>query len=360
VAAGRLTGALGAKQSATRRVSIHVSRAYFVQGPLMKRRQATVALAVLGVVPFAGEGQPTARSHRVGFLGLSSPSDYAPYLNAFLQGLRELGYVEGTNIVIDYRWADGREERLPELATELVALKPDVLVAHAVGVGAAQRATSSIPIVMGVSGDPVALGLIKSLARPGGNTTGIASQMTNFASKYLELLKELVPKLKAVAILSNLSLPTVRKGLEEIEIAARKLGVRVQSFRVTADASPLESAFAAILRDRPDGLVVQPDPITGRHGARIAAFAASNQLPSIAGGRQFVIDGGLASYGSSFVEGWRTAARYVDKILRGARPADLPVEQTAAFELVINLRTAKTLGLTVPPSLLLRANEVIQ
>lgn len=326
----------------------------------MNRRQATYALTALAVAPFAAGAQPTARAYRIGFLGLSSPSDYAPYLNAFLQGLRELGYEEGRNIGIDYRWADGREERLPELASELVALRPDVLVAHAVGVGAAQRATSTIPIVMGVSGDPVALGLVKSLARPGGNTTGIASPMTDVASKYLELLKDLVPRLRAVAILSNLALPTVRKGLEEIEVAAQRLGVRVQSLGVTADASALESMFAAIVRDRPDGLIVQPDPITGRHGVRIAAFAARNQLPSIAGGRQFVIDGGLASYGTSFIDGWRMAARYVDKILKGAKPADLPVEQVATFELVINLKTARVLGLTVPPSLLLRANEVIQ
>lgn len=326
----------------------------------MNRRQATYALTALAVAPFAAGAQPTARAYRIGFLGLSSPSDYAPYLNAFLQGLRELGYEEGRNIGIDYRWADGREERLPELASELVALRPDVLVAHAVGVGAAQRATSTIPIVMGVSGDPVALGLVKSLARPGGNTTGIASPMTDVASKYLELLKDLVPRLRAVAILSNLALPTVRKGLEEIEVAAQRLGVRVQSLGVTADASALESMFAAIVRDRPDGLIVQPDPITGRHGVRIAAFAARNQLPSIAGGRQFVIDGGLASYGTSFIDGWRMAARYVDKILKGAKPADLPVQQVATFELVINLKTARVLGLTVPPSLLLRANEVIQ
>jgi len=326
----------------------------------MKRREATIAIVVLAVVPFAGEAQPTARSYRIGFLGLASATDYALFLNAFLQGLRELGYEEGKNIVIEYRWADGHEERLPALAAELVRLKPDVLVSHSIGVGAAQGATSTIPIVMGVSSDPVGFGLIKSLANPGGNTTGVASRVIDLASKRLELLKEAVPKLNNVAVLSNPALPATRKGLEETEIAARKLGVRVRSYGVTAEPAALESVFAAILRDRPEGLVVQPDPITGTLGVRIAAFAAKNRLPAIGGGRQFVVDGGLLSYGGSFTEGWRLAARYVDKVLKGAKPAELPVEQVTTFELVINLSTAKELRLTLPASIMLRANEVIQ
>jgi ABC-type uncharacterized transport system substrate-binding protein len=326
----------------------------------MRRREATIAVLVLAAMPFDGEAQPARKSYRIGFLGLSSAADYAPYLNSFLQGLHELGYEEGRNMVIEYRWADGREERLPELAVQLVRLNPDVLVSHAIGVDAAQRATSTIPIVMGASADPVASGLVKSLAKPGGNTTGIASQLADVASKRLELLKEAVPKLKDVAILSNLALPGARKGLEETEVAARKLGIRVRSFGVVAEPTALESVFAAVLRERPDGIVVHPDPIAGRFGALIAAFAANNRLPSIGGTRQFVIDGGLISYGGNFFEGWRLAARYVDKILRGAKPADLPVEQPTTFELVINLKTAKTMGFTVPSALLLRANEVIQ
>jgi putative ABC transport system substrate-binding protein len=233
-------------------------------------------------------------------------------------------------------------------------------VSHAIGVDAAQQATSTIPIVMGASADPVASGLIKSLAKPGGNTTGIASQLADVASKRLELLKEAVPKLKDVAILSNLTLPGARNGLEETEVTARKLGIRVRSFGVIAESTALESVLAAVLRERPDGLIVQPDPITGKHGVPIAAFAARNRLPSIGGGRQFVIDGGLFSYGGNFFEGWRLAARYVDKILKGAKPADLPVEQPTTFELLVNLKTAKAMGFTVPPALLLRANEVIQ
>jgi putative ABC transport system substrate-binding protein len=326
----------------------------------VQRRDFLVAAAALLAAAPAPEAQPTRKPYRIGFLGLSSPSDYAPYLNAFLVGLRELGYEEGRNIVIEYRWADGREERLPELAVQLVRLNPDLLVSHAIGVRALQQATSTIPIVMGVSSNPVEFGLIKSLAKPGGNTTGVTSVLIELSSKRLELLKEAVPKLKDVAVLSNLALPGLRKGLEETEFTARRLGIRVRSFGISADTAALESVFTAIVRERPDGVVVQPDPLAGRHGPRIAAFAEKHRLPTIGGGRQFVVDGGLLSYGGSFSQGWRLAARYVDKILKGAKPADLPVEQPSTLELAINVKTAKTLGLTIPQSLLLRANEVIQ
>jgi len=323
------------------------------------RRQFLIATGALLAAPLAAEAQP-ARSYRLGFLGLTSASDYAPYVNAFLLGLRDLGYEEGRNLVIEYRWAEGREERLPELAVQLVRFNPDVLVAHAIGVRAVQQATSTIPIVMGVSSNPVEFGLIKSLAKPGGNTTGVTSTLIELSSKRLELLREAVPRLKDVAVLSNLALPGLRKGLEETESAARRLGVRVRSFGISTDAAALESVFAAILRERPDGLVVQPDPIAGRHSIRIATFAEKNRLPAIGGGRQFVVDGGLLSYGASFTEGWRLAARYVDKILKGAKPADLPVEQPSIVELAINVKTAKAIGLTIPQALLLRADEVIK
>src|SRR5262245_53869222 len=209
----------------------------------MKRRQATIALGLLGLVPLAADAQPTGKPYRIGFLGLSSAADYAPYLNAFLQGLRGLGYEDGRNIVIEYRWADGREERLPELATQLVRLNPDVIVSHSIGVAAAQRATSTIPIVMGVSADPVGSGLIKSLAKPGGNTTGVASQLTDLAPKRLELLKEAVPNLKKVAILTHPALPATPKSLEGMEIAAQNLGVRLRSFGVVANPGALEPVF---------------------------------------------------------------------------------------------------------------------
>ena len=197
--------------------------------------------------------------YRIGFLGLSSASDYAPNLKAFLQGLRELGYEEGRNIVIEYRWADGREERLPELAAQLVRLSPDVLVSHSTGIDAVQQATSTIPIVMGANADPVGLGLIKSLAKPGGNTTGVASQIVDLASKRLELLKEIAPKLKVVAVLSRGS-PGALKAFAETEVAAQRLGLRVRSFEVVAEPSALESVFTAIVRERADALIVQPNP----------------------------------------------------------------------------------------------------
>ena len=329
----------------------------------MNRRDATIALAMLPLAPAVARAQRDAKVYRIGFLGVSSAADSAPNLDGFLRGLRELGYEDGRNIVIEYRWAEGHEERLPELALQLVRLGPDLIVSHSIGVSAAQGATSTIPIVMGVSADPIGTGLIKSLAKPGGNTTGVTSQLVDAAPKRVELLKEVVPGLKSVAVITHPAFPALRKGLEETERAARKLGVRVHSYApAAAEPAALETMFATILRERPDGLVVQPDPLMGsnRYGVAIAEFAAKNRLPAIGGNRQFVVDGGLMSYGGSFIEGWRLAARYVDKILKGARPAELPVEQPTSFELVINARTARGIGMTLSSSLLLRANEVIQ
>ena len=221
----------------------------------MNRRDATIALVVLATAPVGSQAQSSVKSYRIGFLGLSSASAYAPNLNAFLAALRELGYEEGRNLEIEYRWAEGREERLPELAVQLVQRSPDVLVSHSVGVRAAQKATSTIPIVMGVSADPVADGLVKSLAKPGGNTTGVASRLTDLAAKRLELLKDVVPTLKRVAVLSNPALPALVRGLEETEIAAGRLGVRLRSFSVTGDMERLESLFDAILQVNIAGLL---------------------------------------------------------------------------------------------------------
>ena len=324
----------------------------------MKRRDATIALAMLAVAPHAARAQP--KVFRIGFLGLSSPADYAPFLSAFLAGLRELGYEDGRNIAIEYRWAEGKEERLPHLAAQLVALRPDVIVTHAIGVSTAQRATSTIPIVIGASFDPVALGLVKSLAKPGGNTTGVASQIVDLAPKRLELLNEAIPGLRRVAVLSNLAGPASMPGLDAMEIVARRRGIRLQSFGVTARDESVDEAFDALLRAAADGVVVQPDPITGKHSGAIARLAVKHRLPSIGGGRQFAVDGGLLAYGASFTEGWRLAARYVDRILKGAKPGDLPVEQPTTFELAVNRRTAKALGLALPHGLLLRATDVIE
>jgi ABC-type uncharacterized transport system substrate-binding protein len=306
----------------------------------------------------------TVKVHRIAFLGLSSPADYATSLEAFRQGLRDLGYEEGRNISIEYRWAAGRDDRLPVLAAELVRLNPDVLVTHAApGIRAAQQATSTIPIIMGAVGDPVRLGFVKSLAKPGGNTTGVSSQLFVLAAKRLDLLKETVPNLRQVAVLSNLTRtgdPAAREGVREMEVAAPKLGLRVRTFEAVMEPPELERVLTAILRERPDGLVVLPDSAIVAHNVRIAEFAARNRLPAMGGERLFVAAGGLISYENSFPEGWRVAARYVVRVLNGAKPAELPIEQPTTFHLAINLKTAKRLGLTIPPSLLLRADQVTE
>ncbi len=280
---------------------------------MMDRRTflATFAGGFLAV-PLAAEAQQVGKVYRVGFLGLTTPIDYATNLKAFRQGLRDLGYEEGGNILIDYRWAQGRVERLPALAAELVRLNPDVLVTHARGVGAAQQATTTIPIVMGAHSDPVRLDRVKSFARPGGNTTGVSSQLVDLSAKRLELLKEIVPKLRRVALLSFEG-PGAREGLSDTEAAASKLGgLRVRLFEMVTEPTGMEAVFAAVLRDRPDGLIVLPDSRVEPHKARIIEFSAQNRLPTVYGSRDFVAVGGLVSYGGDFQEGWRVAARYVD------------------------------------------------
>jgi putative ABC transport system substrate-binding protein len=330
----------------------------------MKRRASLTLLAAAPLaVPVAiAQGQAAVRKPRlVGFLGLYSAQIYARFLNAFREGLRALGHREGTDLVIEYRWAEGVEERLPELARQLVALQPDLIVTHTgAGIRAAQAATSTIPIVMGVSADPVGVGHIASLARPGGNTTGVSSQVVDLASKRLELLKQAVPQARHFAVLSDRTNPAARLGERELQAAARALGVTVQSFGVDTTPATLDPAFATIVHERIGGIVVEPYPVVTGHVARIVAFAATHRLPTIGGVRQFTEDGGLLAYGGDFVEGWRLAASYVHKILNGAKPAELPVEQPTKFELTINLKTARSLGLVIPQSLLVRADAVIR
>ena len=328
---------------------------------MMHRREFLAGAVSLLAPPLAAEAEQAGKVWRIGFLGVSSASDYAPYLEAFRQGLRDLGYEEGRNIRIDYRWAQRRVERLPGLAAELVRLNPDVLVTHGRGVGAAHQATATIPIVIGLHSDPVRLNVVKSFARPGGNTTGVSSQIIDLSAKRLELLKEVIPKLRQVGVLSYQDSAGAREALRDIEVSAKRIGgLRVRSFEMVTEPTGMEAVFATILGDRPDGLIVEADPRMALHNARIVQFSAKNQLPAVYGSRGFVEVGGLMSYAGDFREGWRVAARYVDKILKGAKPADLPVEQPTKFELVINLKTAKALGLTIPQSLLLRADEVIQ
>jgi putative tryptophan/tyrosine transport system substrate-binding protein len=299
------------------------------------------------------------RVYRIGFLGATSPSGYALQVEAFRAGLRELGYVQGKNIVIEFRWAEGRYARLPELAAELVRLKPDVLVTHAIaGTRAAKRATATIPIVMGVAGDAVATGLVEGLARPGGNVTGSSFFFPELNAKRLEVLKEALPRLSRVGVLLNPDNPANVAMLRAMEETAQSVKVQLQAVEVRSPAD-FEGAFATIMKGRTGALAVCDDALLIAEAARIAGLARMNRLPTI-GFIEYAKAGGLLAFGVDFPELWRRAAGFVDKILKGAKPADLPVEQPTKFQVVVNLKTAKALGLTIPQSILVRADEVIQ
>jgi putative ABC transport system substrate-binding protein len=328
----------------------------------MKRRVFLAGTgAALLASPLAAEAQPR-KVPRVGYLSPGSPSDPGRQrrFEAFRQGLRELGYVEGQDIVIESRWAEGKYERYPALAADLVRLKVDVIVA--VGGRAsqdAQQATRTIPIVMSVTIDPLGTGLVASLARPGGNVTGLSLMASEVVGKQLELLKEVVPKVSRVALLWNPANPGSAPQLREAEASARVLGVRLQTLEARVPQE-IDSAFAAMTKERAGALVVLTDAIFMNQRRQIAELAAARRLPAVYGVREHAEAGGLIVYSANFLDLERRAAIYVDKILKGAKPADLPVEQSTKFELVINLKTAKTLGLTIPRSLLQRADEVIQ
>jgi putative ABC transport system substrate-binding protein len=318
---------------------------------------ATTLLAA----PLAAEAQEAGKGPRVGFLGPRTRADAAPYLDAFLIGLREIGWVEGKNIFIEYRWAEGRPERLPDLAAELVRLKVDVTLAGPTSASvAAKNATETIPIVMIAVRDPVGTGLIASLVRPGGNVTGVSGYAgLEIVAKQLVLLKETVPKIRRVAILSNPANAYHQFAIREVNVAARSLGVQLQLLEARGP-NDFDGAFAAMAKERVGALLVLSDAVLNSHRTRLADLAARSRLPAAYGVRESVEAGGLMSYGPSFLDLFRRAATYVDKILKGARPGDLPVEQPTKFELVINLKTAKALGLTIPPSLLQRADQVIE
>jgi putative ABC transport system substrate-binding protein len=328
----------------------------------MKRRQFLVALVGAAAMPLAARAQEQARKvPRIGFLGVTSPSDRPSLLDAFRQGLREFGWVEGQNIVIDYRFAEGRLDRLPDLAAELIRLKVDIIVSVGTqGVTAARNATGTIPIVMIGVRDPVGTGLIASLARPGGNVTGVSgSPGLEIVTKQLELLKEAVPEIRHVAILSNPTNAYHQFAIREVNVSARSLGVQLQLLEARG-SNEFDGAFAAMAKERVGALLVLSDVIFNNYQTQLADLAARNRLPATYGVRESVEAGGLMSYGPSFLDFYRRSAAYVDKILKGDKPADLPVEQPTKFELVINLQTAKTLGLTIPPTLLSRADEVIE
>jgi len=311
--------------------------------------------------PLAAEAQQAGRLPRLGYLGASSPTLEPEILEAFRQGLRDLGYVEGQSIAIEYRWAEGHEDRLPELATELVGLKVDVIVtAGTPGTLAAKRATQTIPIVMTATGDPLQSGLVTSLARPGGNVTGFSTLRSELEGKRLDLFRQTFPKFSRVAMLWDSANPSTKFYLQHIEAAARASHVTLQPAVPVRRLEDLDRAFAAIARGHADALFVVSGRSLLAERGRIVDFAAKSRLPAIYPYREYVETGGLMSYSANYPDLYRGAALYVDKILKGAKPADLPVQQSARFDLAINLKTAKALGLTIPPSLLGRADQVIQ
>ena len=326
------------------------------------RRKLLVAIgASVLTTPLASLGQQQSKVARIGYLAADSMTANPDRVQALRDGLHELGYVEGKNFVIEYRWAEGKFERLPGLAGELVRLPVDVIVA--VGdpvIFAAKQATSTTPIVMASVGDPVGRGFVVSLARPGGNVTGVSNFAATLMGKWLELLKEIIPTLSRVAVLRNDANPTHALFWMEAQSTAPKLGLALQSAEVSS-SDDLDKAFASVVLARSGAVVVLPDPLlAGVERRRIAELATRNGVPTMCTFREQVEVGGLVSYGPDLTANFHRAASYVDKILRGAKPADLPVEQPTKFELFLNLKTAKALGITIPQSLLLRANEVIQ
>jgi putative ABC transport system substrate-binding protein len=318
----------------------------------------TLTLAI-SVAPLAADAQQAGKVWRIGWLVYGSPSPESSLVldEGLRQGLRDLGYIEGKNIAIEYRYAEGRPERLPGLAADLVRLKVDLIIAPGDMAKVAREATGTIPIVMMSSNDPVRAGYVASLAQPGGNVTGVTFIFDELAGKRLELLKEAVPAITRVAVLWN---PThVDNEFREMQAAARALGIQLQSLELRAP-SELDGAIQAASRGRAEALTVAPSRLTAFLRRRIIELAAKARLPVISGWREFAEAGGLLTYGPNRSEGARRAAAYIDKILKGAKPADLPVEQPTRFELVINLKTAKALGLTIPQSVLIRADQVIQ
>ena len=315
---------------------------------------------MLLAVAVVAEAQQPKKVPRIGFLGASSASVLAARIEAFRQGLRDLGYVEGKNIVIEWRSAEGKLDRLPALAAELVHLKVDVIVTTGPApTRPAKEATSTIPIVMAFDNDPVGNGFVASLARPGGNITGLFTLAPEISGKQLEVLKEIVPRLSRVAVLGSSTTPGNAQSLKETELAAGAFGMKVQYLDVR-DPKDIDTAFRATGKGRADAILVLTSPVFNPYRTEIADLAVKNRLPAIYSTPEFVEDGGLMTYGVSLTDLYRRAATYVDKILKGAKPVDLPVEQPTKFEFIINLKAAKQIGLTIPPNVLVRADKVIK
>ena len=326
----------------------------------MKRRAFITLLGGAAAWPLAARAQQAAMRPTIGFLGSGTPAAHGHWVAAFAQRLRELGWIEGRNLTIEYRWAEGSSDRAAELAAEFVRLKVDVIVTYANPmVVATKRATSVIPIVFAAAADPLGTGLVAGLARPGGNVTGLSVQNTDLAGKHLELLHDLIPGLRRLAIMANVDNSASVLEMREVQAAARTIGLEVTILEIRR-AEDIAPAFEE-LKGRADALYVCVDTILFSHRIRVNTLALSARLPTMLSvSREYVEAGGLMSYGPNFVDLFRRAGDYVDKILHGAKPGNIPVEQPTKFDLVINLTTAKALGLEVPPSLLARADEVIE
>jgi putative tryptophan/tyrosine transport system substrate-binding protein len=319
----------------------------------------TITLIILAAA-FTADAQQPKNITRIGYLATVPLSINAARIDAFRQGLRELGYVEGKNVVIELRSADGKLDRLPALAAELVRLKVDVIVtAGPQSTRTAKEATSTIPIVMGFDNDPVGSGIVASLARPGGNITGLSSLAPEISGKQLELLKEIVPTLARVAVFGNNNEPGNAQNLKEVELTAKALGIKHQYWNVVI-TKDIDTAFQEASRARADALLALQNPVVQGQRVHVVELASKNRLPASYFAAEIVHDGGLMTYSTSFTDLFRSAATYVDKILKGAKPADLPVEQPRKFEFVINLKAAKQIGLTILPSVLARADKVIK
>ena len=325
----------------------------------MRRREFITLLGGAAAAwPLAARAQQSGKLPTIGFLGGATPSAWSNWSAAFVQRLHELGWSEGRTVSIEYRWAEGRHERAAEIAAEFVRLKVDVIITSGGVLPAAKQATSTIPIVFAVANDPVGAGFVSSLARPGGNITGLSLQTTDLAAKRLELLREVVPSIRRLGILANVGNPAAVPEIEEVRAAARILGLEI-SLSEMRRGEDIASAFVAF-KSGAEALYVCTDPLVLAQRARINTLALAARLPTIYGPREHVEAGGLMSYGANFPDLFRRSAELVDKILRGAKPSDLPVEQPVKFDLIINLTTAKALGIEFSPTLLARADEVIE
>ncbi|MFL6796036.1 MAG: ABC transporter substrate-binding protein [Xanthobacteraceae bacterium] len=326
----------------------------------MKRRDVISLLGgVIAAWPLAGRAQQGGKLPTIGFLGAATPSAWNQWVTAFVQRLRELGWIEGRSVTIEFRWAEGRPGRFAEIAAEFVQRNVDVIVTSGGALLAAKEATSVIPIVFALATDPVGSGFVASLARPGGNITGLSNQLTDLAGKRLELLREVIPGLHRLAIMGNVGYPGAVIEMAEVQAAARTLALDVARLEIR-QADDIPPAFAAAQAGLVQAIFVVADPLTNTNQARINSLAAAARLPTMSGFRDYVETGGLLSYGPNFRDLWRRTADFVDRILRGGKPADIPVEQPTKFELVINTKTATALGLEVPATLLARADEVIE